>query len=146
MQVKTKIEISDAEWEVMRVVWSLGAATSHTIITALTEKMGWKDGTIKTLIGRLVKKGALTTERQGRAFLYHPTIEEQTAIDDATTSLFHHLCRMRQGQAISNLLDDVPLTQGDIDRLLAKLTEKRKSAPIGITCDCLPKDFDMQCH
>lgn len=145
MQVQTKIEISDAEWEVMRVVWSLGSATSHEMITALKEKMGWKDATVKTLIGRLVKKGALTTDKKGRAFVYHPTIEEQAAIDDATTSLFHHLCRMRQGQAISNLIDDLTLTQGDIERLQVQLAEKKKTAPIGITCDCLPANFEMQC-
>lgn len=143
MQVQTKIEISDAEWEVMRVVWSLGSATSHTLIAALQEKMDWKDATVKTLIGRLVKKGALTTEKKGRAYLYRPTVEEQAAIDNATTSLFHHLCQMRRGKAVSNLIDDLTLSRTDIKRLQAQLAEKLKTAPATVPCNCLPADFKV---
>ncbi|GAF40251.1 transcription regulator [Agrilactobacillus composti DSM 18527 = JCM 14202] len=145
MQVQTQIEISDAEWEVMRVVWTLGATTSHVLIRVLNEKMGWKAGTVKTLLGRLVKKGALVPEKQGRAFLYKPQVEEQVAIDNATTSLFHHLCQMRRGKAVSNLLDDLTLSQTDIQRLQAQLAEKLKTAPEMVPCDCLPADFDGHC-
>ncbi len=48
--------ISDAEWEVMRVVWVSGDIKSSDIITILRKKYQWSDSTIKTLIGRLVKK------------------------------------------------------------------------------------------
>ncbi|VHF24886.1 CopAB ATPase metal-fist type repressor [Streptococcus pyogenes] len=48
--------ISNAEWEVMRVVWTYGTVKSSDIITILRKKYQWSDSTIKTLIGRLVKK------------------------------------------------------------------------------------------
>lgn len=49
-------QISAAEWEVMRVVWASGDIKSSDIITILRKKYQWSDSTIKTLIGRLVKK------------------------------------------------------------------------------------------
>lgn len=48
--------ISDAEWEVMRVVWANGDMKSSEIIAILHAKYHWSDSTVKTLIGRLVKK------------------------------------------------------------------------------------------
>ncbi|MCG4283075.1 BlaI/MecI/CopY family transcriptional regulator, partial [Lacticaseibacillus saniviri] len=55
-------EISQSEWEVMRVIWTLGSATTHDLTAILEEKMGWKSATTKTFLGRLVKKQALSTE------------------------------------------------------------------------------------
>ncbi|KRK36705.1 CopY/TcrY family copper transport repressor [Loigolactobacillus bifermentans] len=135
-------EISDAEWEVMRAVWTLGAVTSRKLIDVLAEKMGWKAATTKTLIGRLVKKGALNATRNGRAFTYTPLVEEQQAMDYATTTLFDHLCRMRSGQALSHLLAHVTLSQGDIQLLQQQLAEKAKTAPEHVMCNCVPGE----CH
>lgn len=58
--------ITDAEWEVMRVVWVNGRVTSKEVISILKEKMDWKQATLKTLLGRLVEKGVLNTEQEGR--------------------------------------------------------------------------------
>jgi predicted transcriptional regulator len=60
-RVADRNNISDAEWEVMRVVWANESCYSQVIIDVLQEKMDWKPATSKTLIGRLVKKGYLTT-------------------------------------------------------------------------------------
>ncbi|WP_125981868.1 CopY/TcrY family copper transport repressor [Loigolactobacillus iwatensis] len=144
MEVKAQMEISDAEWEVMRVIWTLGSATSHTVIEALSEKMGWKAATTKTLLGRLMKKGALTAKKNGRAFTYFPEIPEQEAMDVATISLFDHLCQMRAGATLTALADHVSLSQTDIANLQKLLTEKAKTAPEKVSCNCLPDDCHCQ--
>ena len=72
-----KIEISNAEWEIMRVIWTLGETTSRQIIEVLSDKKNWKPATTKTLIGRLVSKGYVGTRREGRAYIYYPVIKEQ---------------------------------------------------------------------
>ena len=60
--MKNNIElITGAEWNVMRIVWSLGSASTRTIIENLQATSDWKDSTIKTLLARLVKKGFLTS-------------------------------------------------------------------------------------
>jgi BlaI family penicillinase repressor len=69
-KMKKTPKISDAEWEVMKVLWFRSAATAETVIEALSKTNNWKPATIRTLINRLVKKGALSHNREGRAFIY----------------------------------------------------------------------------
>lgn len=73
------INISPAEWEVMRIVWTLGSAGSTEIIHILQQQKQWSESTIKTLLRRQVQKGLLTTTRQGRRFIYTATIAEKDA-------------------------------------------------------------------
>ena len=67
------LTISSAEWEVMRVLWAKGQATSSEIIAILAKKLDWSASTVKTLLGRLADKGYLTSHRQGRGFIYPMT-------------------------------------------------------------------------
>lgn len=138
MEAQTKIEISDAEWEVMRVAWTLGNVTSSQVAEIMADKMGWKTATVKTLLGRLVKKGALRAEKNGRAFNYYPMVEEQPSMDEAVGTLFGHLCQMRVGQTLVDLVNQTELSQTDIAALQAVLAEKAKDAPEMVDCDCVP--------
>jgi len=138
VEAQTKIEISDAEWEVMRVTWTLGNVTSSQMAEIMAEKMGWKTATVKTLLGRLIKKGALRAEKHGRAFTYYPTVDEQPSMDEAVTTLFGHLCQMRVGQTLADLVGQLNLSQNDIANLQAVLAKKATTAPATVDCDCLP--------
>ena len=77
------LEITPAEWQIMRVVWSLRQTTSSQIIEILQKKVDWKPATIKTLLRRLVDKKALSATRQGRGFIYEPLVPEQQTMDQA---------------------------------------------------------------
>ena len=63
-----EINISEAEWEVMRVVWSNRDTTSKFVIDTLGDEKSWTPSTIKTLLSRLVEKGFLDTKKQGINF------------------------------------------------------------------------------
>nr|CCC17343.1 penicillinase repressor [Lactiplantibacillus pentosus IG1] len=138
LEAQTKIEISDAEWEVMRVAWTLGNVTSSQVAEVMADKMGWKTATVKTLLGRLVKKGALRAEKSGRAFTYYPMVEEQPSMDEAVKTLFGHLCQMRVGQTLTDLISETELSQTDIAALQKVLAEKAEHAPEMVECDCVP--------
>lgn len=138
VEAQTQLEISDAEWEVMRVTWTLGRVTSSQMAEIMAEKMGWKTATVKTLLGRLIKKGALRAEKNGRAFTYYPTVDEQPSMDEAVETLFGHLCQMRVGQTLTDLVGQLTLSQADIDQLQTVLAEKAKTAPAEVDCDCVP--------
>ena len=138
MEAQTKIEISDAEWEVMRVTWTLGNVTSSQMAEIMAEKMGWKTATVKTLLGRLIKKGALRAEKNGRAFTYYPTVDEQPSMDEAVGTLFGHLCEMRVGQTLADVVQNLDLSQSDIANLQAVLAQKAKTAPATVDCNCVP--------
>ena len=82
MMAPTKVSISEAEWEIMRVVWANKAVTSREVIDILESKMAWKESTIKTLLGRLVDKQALETTKEGRKFIYTAKISENKTMND----------------------------------------------------------------
>ena len=63
--MEEKTDITPAEWQVMRIIWTLSKATSTQVIEILQQKVDWKPATIKTLLRRLVEKGALFPINQG---------------------------------------------------------------------------------
>ena len=66
---KEEMVITDAEWEIMRVIWANGQMTSREIIDTIHSISDWKEGTIKTLINRLTQKGFLTQHTDYKPFL-----------------------------------------------------------------------------
>lgn len=129
--------MSKAEWQVMRIIWTLGQATSKEVIEVLKRKTTWKTVTIKTLIIRLQKKGFLKADESTRPYVYKPLIAETDAIHQSVNDLFDSLCCMRKGKAIGDLIKNSPISKGDIDELIELLQNKRETAPDEVECDCL---------
>ena len=135
------IEISNAEWEVMRILWTLKMATSRQIIDLLAEKLGWKEATTKTYNNRLVNKQYVTATRQGRAYLYRPAVAEDTTIKTQLMNSFAKICQKHVGKTLANVIEDIPLSQTDIAELIQVLERKQKTAPSELPCDCLPEGY-----
>lgn len=137
MQSNKEETISPSEWEVMRVIWTLGSVKTSMIIQIMKEKTGWHASTTKTLLARLTKKEFLVPEKQGREFCYQAKISEDAAIDQAAYDLFSNICSMHVGPALNKLLNEVEISQSDIETLQKTLAKKEKTAPEQITCNCL---------
>ncbi|HJA27825.1 MAG TPA: CopY/TcrY family copper transport repressor [Candidatus Limosilactobacillus intestinigallinarum] len=138
------LEITPAEWQVMRIVWTLGETTSSQIITILQRKVDWKPATVKTLLRRLVAKGALSTTRQGRSFIYRPLVEEQATMDQVADDLFNSICEHCVSRTLDHVIDQATLSKADIERLQATLAAKQATAPDQVQCNCVPGE-DMHC-
>lgn len=136
MSKEEAIKISDAEWEVMRVIWTLGETDATTINNVLSEKMQWKLATIKTLLGRLVKKEALQTKQVGKKFFYSAKVSEEETFHGAQEELFAHICATKVGEHLNQMIHDVALTQADITKIIQTL--EKKVATENIACDCIP--------
>ena len=78
--------ISEAEWEVMKVLWKKSPRTANDIVKELTGKTAWKRETIRTLINRLVGKKVLKFEKKGRQYHYCPRVSEAECIKAETES------------------------------------------------------------
>ncbi|WP_125568863.1 CopY/TcrY family copper transport repressor [Companilactobacillus insicii] len=126
-----------AEWQVMRIIWTLGEATSKQVIEVLERKTDWKQATIKTLIIRLQKKNFLKADESKRPYVYHPQIAEDDAIHQSVNNMFDSLCCMRKGKAIEDLVKNSDISKGDIQDLISLLVDKKKTAPENVECDCL---------
>ena len=121
-----EINISEAEWEVMRVVWSNEETTSKFVIDTLGEEKSWTPSTIKTLLSRLVEKGFLETRKQGNKFL-----------DILTQNFLERICERRTHIIVRNIIETDNLSKSNIDEIIELLKEKRKTAAEVITCKCL---------
>nr|WP_288828522.1 BlaI/MecI/CopY family transcriptional regulator [uncultured Clostridium sp.] len=78
--MSTLPKISEAEWEIMKLIWKSNPLTSEEIILQLSNKMKWSAQTIKTFITRLIKKGAIGFEKKGRVYYYYPLLSEEECI------------------------------------------------------------------
>ncbi len=78
--------ISEAEWEVMKVLWESSPRTANDIVKELTGKTPWKRETIRTLINRLVKKDVVEFEKQGKQYHYSPRFGEAECVRAETES------------------------------------------------------------
>ena len=121
------INISEAEWEVMRVVWSNKETTSKFVIDTLGEEKSWTPSTIKTLLSRLVEKGFLETTKQGNKFLYSAKCVEDECLEILTQNFLERICERRTHIIVKNIIDEI----------IELLQEKRKTAADVITCKCL---------
>jgi len=79
-------KISDAEWEVMKVLWKKAPCSAQVVIDALAGPQEWTSATIKTMLNRLVGKGAVIYEKNGRAYVYSPGITEAEGRQTETAS------------------------------------------------------------
>ena len=136
--MEEKTDITPAEWQVMRIIWTLGHSTSSQIIDILQQKVDWKPATIKTLLRRLVEKGALKTTKQGRAFIYTPLIKEQITMNEAADHLFSSICEMHLGSTLDHVIESATLSKNDIKRLQDLLSKKIQNAPEKVECNCVP--------
>ena len=73
--MEQQISISESEWRVMKIIWSSPPQTLPEILDKL-KGTDWSKTTIQTYLARLVKKGALSTKRQGKGYLYYPAVSE----------------------------------------------------------------------
>jgi BlaI family penicillinase repressor len=83
--------ISDAEWEVMEVLWRKSPLGASEVIQALSGKRGWKDNTIKTLLARLVQKNALNYTPEGNRYLYQPVHPREIFVQAESESFLNRV-------------------------------------------------------
>ena len=110
-------KISDSELEVMKLLWQAGDALPVTEIReTLQRTRGWEATTVKTLVSRLVSKGALRQERRN-VFYYSPLITEREYNAWATDSLIRRLYNGSARELVAALVRSEGLTQQDIEEL-----------------------------
>ena len=120
-------KISEAEWEVMKIVWSRSSpCTANEIVDALGGIADWKPNTIKSLITRLVKKQALGYEEERRMYLYYPLVSEDKCIKWETKSFVKRVFGGALKPMLVAFLQEEKLTQDEIEELKRILDERKE--------------------
>jgi predicted transcriptional regulator len=118
--------ISEAEQAVMEVLWRRAPQSAAEVCEDLCEPRGWSMPTVKTLLSRLVAKGALATQPDGRRFLYTPTIERATYVGGESKRLVARLFGGRAAPLFAHLAEAEALTDEDITEIERLLRELKK--------------------
>jgi BlaI family transcriptional regulator, penicillinase repressor len=125
----TPPRISEAEWNVMKVLWDLGEASLGDVVRALENQLEWKPRTVQTLVRRLVEKGALIAESQGRDFRYKPAIGQNECQIDEGRSFLKRVFNGRLAPFVAALVEEKEVSRQELQelrRLLDKAESKSK--------------------
>lgn len=120
-------KISDAEWKVMEVIWDNKKITSQGIIERLG-LTGWNENTIKTLITRLVKKGAAGhTADPGdrRVYYYYPLVDKEKCVKEETVSFLNKFYNGALTAMVSRFIEKDAVSDDEINKLLEILKDKK---------------------
>lgn len=116
--------ISEAEFEVMKIVWKSAPINTNEITERLLKTTSWRAKTIQTLIKRLVTKGALTYEKQGRVFVYTPLVEENEYISQQSNSFIKRFYDGDISAMLSAYLENNQLSETELNHLRSLLSKK----------------------
>lgn len=117
-------KISESEWLVMRVLWLKSPLSAQDIFEQLDSTTKWKPKTIKTLIDRLVKKGAVKYEKDGRRYLYYPAVGREECVTTERKSFIKRVYGRITKPMLAAFLEDAELSGEDIAELKDILEQK----------------------
>lgn len=110
-------KLSDAELELMAVLWARAPLAASEIIASAPEKRDWSATTVKTMLARLVEKGALKAEPDGRRFLYSPLVEQGAVAAEQAGRLLDRLFGGRLSPLVAQLAARRDLSDDDVAEL-----------------------------
>ena len=119
-------QISEAEYEVMKIVWKYAPISTNEITDKLLQTTNWSPKTIQTLIKRLVTKGALTYEKQSRVFVYTPVVKQDEYIDQKSDSFLERYYDGDITSMVSTYIENDRLSETDIEHLRSILSRRSK--------------------
>ncbi len=131
------MQISDAEWQVMKIIWMQGEQTSTDLIKVLENRFSWSKSTIQTLLARLVEKECLTREKQGKSFIYSALLTQEDSKKLLVQDIKDKLCSRRIKQLLADLIEECDFTLADLEGLEEVISKKKASAVTEVRCNCM---------
>ncbi|SNM51533.1 transcriptional repressor [Streptococcus pneumoniae] len=131
------MQISDAEWQGMKIIWMQGEQTSTDLIRVLAEQFDWSKSTVQTLLARLVEKECLTRKKEGKFFVYSALLTLDQSRDLLVQDIKDKVCSRRIRNLLADLIVECEFTQTDLEDLEAVISEKKSSAVTEVRCNCM---------
>ena len=118
-------KISDAEWEIMKLLWASHPQTANDMVEALEGTQHWKPKTLKTLINRLLTKGAIGFKKNGRQYLYYPAVARDACIQSESRSFLDRVFDGSAKPMLAAMIENDSLSLDDIEELKQILKKKQ---------------------
>jgi predicted transcriptional regulator len=126
--VKIPVSISEAESVIMEVLWRRNPIATEDVMAALQPQGKWQEPTVKTLLNRLLKKGAVSARKDGRRYLYSPVLTREQWLSNESTGLLNRLFGGRVAPLVAHFSAQRKLSKKDIadlKRLIQELDDER---------------------
>lgn len=123
MNISKLPQISEAEFEVMKVIWKYAPISTNEVTEKLTQTTDWSPKTIQTMLKRLVTKKALTYEKQSRVFVYTPLVPETEYIRQESNSFLNKYYNGNIVSMLTSYLEDDKLSKTELDTLRHLLSD-----------------------
>ena len=118
-------KISDAEWDVMEIIWSHSPISGNQVAKKLSTKHDWHLRTIKTMLGRLTRKGVLTFTKEKNTYWYSAAIARENYIQQVSRNFIQRLFNGSNSLALTHFVESAELSREEITRLNELLEKKR---------------------
>src|SRR5262245_37044202 len=123
------MQISEAESAVMDVLWRSHPLSAEDVVAALADSRQWQEATIKTLLNRLLNKGAVEAQKDGRRYLYSPLLKREEWMLEESQGLLERLFGGRVAPLVAHFSQHRKLSRKDVAelrRLLEELDDERR--------------------
>ncbi|MHC1769646.1 MAG: BlaI/MecI/CopY family transcriptional regulator [Verrucomicrobiia bacterium] len=121
-------KISAAEWEIMNVAWDCAPVPASDIVERLHQKKGWHARTTRTLIDRLVRKGALRIKQDGKRFLFFPKITKEQCVRNESRSFQERVFGGQGAAMLIHMVSQTTFTPEEIKEL-QRILEGKQEGP-----------------
>lgn len=118
--------ITEAESEVMKLLWQEQPLSAGDIISRLSQDMQWSQQTIKTFLNRLHKKNAIAFQKTGRNYLYYPLVSHEQYLKMENQTFLDRVYNGAVGALCAQFIQETPLSEAEIDEL-RELLERKKN-------------------
>ena len=119
------LQISEAEWAVMEPIWAVGACTAADVIKKLRSTHDWNQSTVRTLLARLVEKGALAYDVDGSRYIYRAAVSRQRCVRQESRSFLEKAFGGDVAALLAHFVAEASLDRGQIEQLRQLLAEKK---------------------
>jgi BlaI family penicillinase repressor len=120
------MNITDAEWRVMRVIWESQPASAAEVIAAVVPETGWSHRTVRTLLARLVEKGALAAEADGNRYLYRAQVSRSRCIRRESRSFLQKVFGGDAAEMLVHFVRNTRISPEQIAQIKRLLEEKQR--------------------
>lgn len=126
MNPRKPVRISEAEWEVMNVLWQRAPVAAADVAEELAARKGWAVRTTRTLLDRLRRKRAVTCEEDGKRYLYRTRVSLEQCVREASRSFRDRVFGGQPAAMLIHLVQETELTPEEIAELRRILERKEK--------------------
>lgn len=122
--MNSQIQISDAEYEIMEIIWAKNPISTKEIDEEIMKTSNWNVSTIHTLISRLDKKGVISHQQKGKLYFYTPVIKKDEYINSESKSFLTKFFNGAAKKMVMNFIDNKMLTDSELEELKAILDKR----------------------